>query len=78
MDKKATLIKLLNNLINSFNTNDLDKLNLIIKYANEIDDLYNDNILPDLSHITPKYPYEYVPEKHKKPLEIWCNMNKIK
>ena len=92
MKTTLELVRILNRLINEVETTDvMDDFELVTKYAEEIDELYKENTLPNNPWtspfpffpnypIFPNYPTNpqpYEPNHPWKPIEIWCGISKI-
>ena len=91
MKKNLELIKILSRLINESTNNSVETVDILAKYAEEIDELYSKETLPEnpwtnpfpvfstfpIQPYYPTNPQPYEPNQPWKPIEIWCRTNKI-
>jgi hypothetical protein len=89
MKNTLELVRILNRLINEVETtNVMDDIDLLTKYAEEIDNLYNNEVLLGIpNHINPFYPinnticptnpiYPIAPTTPWKGFDVWYTCNK--
>ena len=86
MKKNLEVIKILNRLIEESTNNGIETIDILAKYAEEIDDLYGKDNLPE--NPLPVYPFyptyptyptnpqPYEPNYPWRPIEIWYTINK--
>ena len=85
MKKNLEVIKILNRLINESTNNGIETIDILAKYAEEIDELYSVERLPEnpwtnpfpVFPAYPTNPHPYEPNIPWRPIEIWCGNTKI-